>query len=455
MNKNSKFNKDITQIKCPNCSGELQLKDKRTKTIVCSQCGAMSGFDKEKTALIFREDIGKLNHFSFLKVAQELNLDGIHYIIIGRTRWQSTYSERWEEEDEGRLEVGYDHNCRWAFDEWVLLSEQHTYLYLIENQNQNIYLAKSIYPANPAIPRNFNSPQMSQIDFNRKYSGFKDADEYGYTELAGVEGEATYDVALQERTYFWMYAASKQQYSVEIRIDEQKSIREIEYYVEKPISSYKLLLALAAYDEDLQSKLQAQKQLTRLISFLLISGVMALLVVYMVFTSQSKVLLQTSFEGNGIAKNIDGTKNNGEPVSTELPAIDGFVNEQLNKEVIYRKDASNFKKVNLQEGFYTFVINGAFSEWNGLEIMKEDSTVLTILEFDFQGSYTKDFQTYNSKDLKNLVLNYYSDYQQPKTAQLQIIKHPFYLKSHVLLIGGILFVVLGVFVLVFVNRNKF
>src|SRR3712207_130113 len=119
----------VQQFKCVNCAGELNIINTRTRYIGCQYCGSV--LDARSPA---HEVITRLNApaqfppHSFIKLGMTAIFNGKKHQVLGRTRWKSEYQERWSEEGE----TGYSSE-QWEYDEWVLMSENRTYFYLIED----------------------------------------------------------------------------------------------------------------------------------------------------------------------------------------------------------------------------------------------------------------------------------------------------------------------------------
>jgi hypothetical protein len=243
----------LKKLSCTQCGGELELHNRRAQYISCRYCGAVLDLNSE-TYQIIEQLTNPQNYppFSFIELGVELELFGIRYIVIGRTRWQSEYKEYYQEyDDEDGWERGYSDEI-WEYDEWLLLSQYKNYLYLIEDK-KGFAISASVGPTAPNLPKTFAYKNINFI----KNGAPGITQEYGANKILYFEGESTYLKKKGETAAFAMYQKklSENDYLIgleniplekfygatidcvfEWRIDSQQKLKEIEFFIEIPVS---------------------------------------------------------------------------------------------------------------------------------------------------------------------------------------------------------------------------
>src|SRR3989339_95747 len=215
--------KTVKQLKCTNCGGEITVMAKRTNYVGCNFCGAVLDTNTDEYRVI--NQLQPPNDFppkSFLRIGMIGNFFGKHYMIIGRTRWQSNYMEYWAEDGE----TGWDAET-WEYDEWVLISEDSQYFYVIEDAS-GYAISRSYTPKFPNINQGSNIKDFD-IGKNRQLL------EYGGSNVLFFEGESTYQIKPGDAVHFGMYEKSKKAYVVESRLNTEGKIKEIEFFSETPV----------------------------------------------------------------------------------------------------------------------------------------------------------------------------------------------------------------------------
>jgi ribosomal protein S27E len=244
----------LKKLSCTQCGGELELHNRRAQYVSCRYCGAVLDLNSE-TYQVIQQLTNPQNYppFSFIELGVELELFDIRYIVIGRTRWQSEYKEYYEEyDDEDGRERGYSDEV-WEYDEWLLLSQYKNYLYLIEDK-EGFAISASVGPTAPNLPKTFAYKNINFI--KNGLPGI--TQEYGINKIVYFEGESTYLKKKGEEAAFAMYQKKLSEdddnligleniplekfYGATIdcvfewRMDSQQKLKEIEFFVEIPVS---------------------------------------------------------------------------------------------------------------------------------------------------------------------------------------------------------------------------
>lgn len=217
------------QFKCNSCGGEIQLINSRTQYVGCPYCGSLADVRGEANKVLLKmEEPTKCKPLSFVKLGIQGTLKNKKFQVIGRTRFGMDYMEYWKENGE----TGYE-KTTWEYDEWLLMFEDGTYGYLIEDK-EGLKLSETIVPKFPSMP--------SGTSINDFHSGKSQiANEYGSVYARYFEGESTYQVQMNDRHDFWTYKAFPHSWSAEARYADQNSKEyiEISFYQETPIQKDK------------------------------------------------------------------------------------------------------------------------------------------------------------------------------------------------------------------------
>ena len=176
--------------------------------------------------------------FSFIKIGLVASFFGKDYQVIARTRWQQDYYEYWSEDGDS----GYSREL-WVYDEWLMISEQRTYFYLIEDK-KGYYISQEIIPDKPSLPSDDSYWSFMK---NHRHQIIR---EYGAAQVIHFEGESNYQIKINDTIQFAAYNHKKDVYLAEWRInDETNEIKEIEFFKEVKISKKEVMTAFEANEE--------------------------------------------------------------------------------------------------------------------------------------------------------------------------------------------------------------
>ncbi len=243
----------IRQFRCTSCGGELELQNPRTRYVACPYCGSVADASSDAFHVLTKyANPSDFSPRSFLKLGKEAVLFGKAYKIIGRTRWRSTYTEQWYEDGETGYETG-----SWQYDEWLLISEDATYFYIIEDSD-GFYFSFSIIPPYPSLPegKHINDFYMSGRLIN--------ATEFGSSEILYFEGESTYLVKPGRKVGYSEYKSSSNldtdsiytpglgSFIAEWRYNDEGKIQEIEFFREQKVWRGKLEYAFMTEEERME-----------------------------------------------------------------------------------------------------------------------------------------------------------------------------------------------------------
>ncbi len=181
----------VKQFNCSGCGSALEVFNPRAKYIACQYCGnVLDNASEEHQILMTLSPPDQHKPFSFIKVGLVATFFDKKYQVIARTRWQQDYQEYWEEEGE----TGYSDEL-WIYDEWLMISEQRTYFYLIEDQD-GYYISNEIIPDKPNLPSNDSYWSFMK---NHKNQIIR---EHGVAQVVYFEGESNYQIKINDSIRF-------------------------------------------------------------------------------------------------------------------------------------------------------------------------------------------------------------------------------------------------------------
>lgn len=260
----------VKQLECTGCGNALSVKNPRTKYISCQYCGSVLDLNSEEYQILQQlPHPDKFPPYTFLKVGMVGTIKGKTYQIIARTRWKQDYYEYWEEEGER----GYSPEI-WFYDEWLLISEQRTYIYLVEDK-ENYYWSEEIIPNYPSIPEH-TGQRWELMDKNQRAI----IREMGAAEVQYFEGETNYNIKIGDRVKFASYKEGRDFYSAEWRLFDDNSIKEIEFFKETPIGQTELLDAFDEGNELLAERLEKGRQWGFIRNMALIAGLFSFILLF-------------------------------------------------------------------------------------------------------------------------------------------------------------------------------
>ncbi len=344
----------VRQFRCTNCGGEITLINKQTNYVGCQYCGAVMDANAEAHQVITRLNApSKFPPKSFIRLGMKATFNGKKHQVIGRTRWQSEYKEYWAEDGE----TGYSDE-QWEYDEWVLMSEDRTYFYLIEDAD-GYALSTAFLPQTPNLP---SGTSLSNFHTGRK----ERVEEYGDSKVLYFEGESTYQIKEGDRVKFAEYRSGGKSYIAEWRLkDNSKEIKEIEFFEEKSISSREVFSAFEDNEviKEAKGKIEQVNKRKRFwrITFWLTSLVFAILLVHSL--TQGREIYSQQFK---------------------IPQARAPVTEDDDPQIL-----ATTRPIPLQstKTIYQLKLSASMPDntdlWTGLEILNEKGEVINAIEGDF------------------------------------------------------------------------
>ncbi|MCI4669406.1 MAG: hypothetical protein MRZ79_14820 [Bacteroidia bacterium] len=220
----------VNQLNCTGCGNALSIINPRAKYICCQYCGSVLDLNSEEHQIL--ETIGKPEKhkpFSFLELGMIGKINGKTYQLIARTRWRTKHKEFWYEEGQS----GYS-NEHWIYDEWLMIDENRTYFYLIEDKD-GYFVSEEIIPETPMLLDNSLKMQFFRGEAQKRVQ------EYGSAEVVFFEGESNYTIKKGDEIRYSTYIDRGINYTSEWRMENGEEIKEIEFFQEIPVSRRKII----------------------------------------------------------------------------------------------------------------------------------------------------------------------------------------------------------------------
>lgn len=220
----------VNQLNCQGCGNALSVLNPRAKYIACQYCGSVLDLNSEEHQIL--ETIGKPEKhkpFSFLELGMMGKINGKTYQLLSRTRWRMNYKEYWYEDGQ----QGYSNEV-WIYDEWLMMDENKTYFYLVEDK-EGYWVSEEIIPETPMLLDSSLSMQFFRGEAKKRVK------EYGTAEVVFYEGESNYTIKKGDEIRFATYADRGVDYTAEWRMKNAEEVKEIEFFQEIPISRKKVI----------------------------------------------------------------------------------------------------------------------------------------------------------------------------------------------------------------------
>jgi DNA-directed RNA polymerase subunit RPC12/RpoP len=411
------------QLDCTSCGNALSLLNPRAKYIACQYCGSVLDANSDEHQILMSMSSPDQNApFSFIKVGLIADFFDKKFQVIARTRWKQDYYEFWQEDGES----GYSREL-WIYDEWLLISEQRTYFYLVEDSS-GYFISDEVIPDSPSLPGEGNTWNFME---NHKPQVIK---EYGAANVVYFEGESNYEIKIDDFINFASYKHKNAIYTAEWRLDnETEEIKEIEFFKETPISKKNVIKAFDANEE--LTVLQGQGQFWKWLTY----GSVAMFALFFVMM---------------IGSCGDGTNK--------------IFEEQFLLNTIDDENGVISKSFKLEKGLHSLQIRGAIATTNTeafmlAYFMNEDKDVINYIEGDFSvysgfddEGYWVESQDENSKLVKVKEAGTYyakimADREETTQGQVTLTITNGVSLTRYYVIGWIIFLILGV---VFYNKMK-
>ena len=357
----------VKQLNCTSCGNALSVFNPRAKYISCQYCGSVLDANSEEHQILMSVGAPTSHQpLSFIKVGMVATFSDKKYQVIARTRWHQDYYEYWSEEGES----GYSRE-QWVYDEWLMISEQRTYFYLVEDPS-GYYISDEIVPTNPSLPGDSNRWSMMS---NQREQIIK---EYGAAGVVYFEGESNYQIKINDSIQFANYKHKNSIYTAEWRVDEATDqIKEIEFFKENQISKREVMKAFEANEE--LNVLRTKGEFWQWMTF----GSGGLFVLFFI------LMLGTCGGGN---KEV--------------------FKQQMSLASMNDEEGLVSNPMTLEKGVHTIELNGVLEQANQeafilAYFMNEDEDVINYLEGDFavyagfdEDGYWEESQESNSKLVK-------------------------------------------------------
>ncbi|MEL6695440.1 MAG: hypothetical protein AAFP89_04325 [Bacteroidota bacterium] len=267
----------VKQFNCTNCGAAHRVMSPRAQYLACNYCGSVLDTRSEEYEIL--QQLGnpeKHQPFSFIRLGQKANFDGKEYQVIARTRWRMRYKEYYHEEGE----QGYSNEV-WIYDEWLMIDNNYTYFYLVEDK-EGYKISEEIIPEVPML-----LTRERRMNFFQKQSP-KIVREYGQANVVFFEGESNYTIKKGDEIRFAAFKDRGIEYSAEWRMDGEE-ISEIEFFQEVPISRRKVLEAFNNNEEIEKLKQKAESWKFIFQAAAVAGMIMLSFTLYSLFSSGSEV----------------------------------------------------------------------------------------------------------------------------------------------------------------------
>lgn len=341
----------VNQFNCQNCGAAHSIKNPRAKYVACQYCGSVLDAKSEEHQIL--QALGspeRFPPFSFIEIGQIGTFNDRNYQVIARTRWRMKYKEYWAEEGE----TGYSNEV-WLYDEWLLIDENRTYFYLVEDK-EGYRISEEIVPETPTL-----LPKDLRMSFFKKQSR-QIVREYGSAEVIHFEGESNYRIRKGDTIRFASIKDRGIDYSVEWRMaDNNVNIKEVEFFREVPISRRKVLEAFGSNEEidDLNQRESFWRFFNRVA---LITGIAMVVLGFRAWISEGQSIYNTDVDLQQITTENSPVLG---PIDISSPGL-----YKLNMDVLTMVENTEmylFSYILDQDSIAISTFDGSYSWWTGYE----------------------------------------------------------------------------------------
>lgn len=341
----------VNQFNCENCGAAHSVQNPRAKYVACQYCGSVLDAQSEEHQIL--QALGSPDRFppfSFIEIGQIGTFNGKDYQVIARTRWRMKYKEYWSEEGE----TGYSNEV-WLYDEWLLIDENRTYFYLVEDK-EGYRISEEIVPETPTL-----LPKDLRMSFFKKQPR-QIVREYGNAEVIHFEGESNYKIRKGDAIRFASIKDRGIDYSVEWRMaDDNVNIKEVEFFREVPISRRKVLEAFGS-NEAIDALNQREGFWRFFHRVAMITGIIMALLGFRAWVSEGKAIYNTDVDLQQITTEQSPVLG---PIDISSPGL-----YKLNMNVLTMVENTEiylFSYILDQDSVAISTFDGSYSWWTGYE----------------------------------------------------------------------------------------
>ncbi|MEO0896361.1 MAG: hypothetical protein AAFY71_08195 [Bacteroidota bacterium] len=406
----------VNQLNCQGCGNALSVLNPRAKYIACQYCGSVLDLNSEEHQIL--ETLGKPERhapFSFLELGMTGVLGGKTHQLISRTRWRMRYKEFGYEDGS----AGYSNEV-WVYDEWLMMDENKTYKYLIEDKT-GYWLSEEIVPE---VPMLLNSDYRMQF-----YQGepMRQVQEFGTAEVIFFEGESNYDIKKGDSVRFSMYRDKGLDYSAEWRMKDEEEIKEIEFFRERPISKKQVIEAFGNNEQ--VTELQENEGFAKFVYNMALFGALAMLIMGIYAIANNGKLISSQSIPLSSLTQVEGVMSG----AIDIPGPGLYKLEMRASGIAQNSEMYVLAYVMDEQKNVVNTLDGTFSYYSG---------------YDSEGSWTESSTRSKKRFKTNKAGKYYlqlhGNSERTQTGQVDVFLRSGVMMGRYYLMALILFVVIAI-----------
>ncbi len=186
---------EVRTFNCPQCGSSLELKNLRSKSLVCSSCNSQIDLTGQQAQVVGRVGARPTPRMTQFRPGLQGMLNGEQHMIIGRVQYRSDEGDVWEE--------------------WLLLSASGQYVWISDSEEEGMALWFPFTPAQPIDPNTIR--EGSTINLRGTPARVRDR---GDARITYLEGELTWKARVGDTMDYAEAESASERLSLEWTSDE-------------------------------------------------------------------------------------------------------------------------------------------------------------------------------------------------------------------------------------------
>jgi len=186
---------EVRQFNCPQCGSPLELKNLRSKSVICPSCSSQIDMTGEAGQVVGRVGNRPAPRMTQFRPGLQGTLNGEQTMVIGRVQYRGDEGDVWEE--------------------WLLLSAQGQYVWISDSEEEGMALWFPFVPTQPIDPNTIREGQT--INLRGTPCRVRDR---GEARITYLEGELTWKARIGDTMNYAEADSASERLSLEWTSEE-------------------------------------------------------------------------------------------------------------------------------------------------------------------------------------------------------------------------------------------
>lgn len=186
---------EVKQLNCPQCGSPLELKNLRSKSVICPSCNSQIDMTGEAGQVVGRVGSRPTPRMTQFRPGLQGTLNGEQYMVIGRVQYRGDEGDVWEE--------------------WLLLSAQGQYVWISDSEEEGMALWFPFVPTQPIDPNTIREGHT--LNLRGAPAQVRDR---GEARITYLEGELTWKARVGDTMNYAEADSASERLSIEWTSDE-------------------------------------------------------------------------------------------------------------------------------------------------------------------------------------------------------------------------------------------